>query len=140
MIMASPLNDNKIISAGSPEAPIEIGGSGSNRSETNPQEEFGYEQLQKIDREAAELMAAERKDKKLVEDPNNSQNNLQVKQATKEKKKVDGPKYFGYSIPAAIAGNYKQIAKNKGKGDPNSSQTWVYVLLDKLLKVKMMEK
>jgi len=45
-----------------------------------------------------------------------------------------GPKFFGYMVSPQISGNFKQIASMKGKGDVNKSRTWLYMLLDRILK------
>lgn len=134
-----PAKQDNMISVGSPESPVTIDNGAATESQ-KPQE-FGYEQLQKIENMSENaLEAAERKEAKRPEDPR--QNNFQSQQPPqpvapiKKKPSPDSPKYFGYNIPPQIANNYKLIQSNAGKGDPASSQTWVYMLLDKLLKVR----
>ena len=44
------------------------------------------------------------------------------------------PKFFGYMVSPQIANNYQTISALKGKGDPKKSRTWIYILLDRILK------
>jgi hypothetical protein len=44
------------------------------------------------------------------------------------------PKFFGYMVSPQIANNYSVISTLKGKGDPKKSRTWIYMLLDRILK------
>jgi hypothetical protein len=44
------------------------------------------------------------------------------------------PKFFGYMVSPQIANNYDVISSLKGKGDPKKSRTWIYMLLDRILK------
>ena len=44
------------------------------------------------------------------------------------------PKLFGYVVSPQIANNYQVISGLKGKGDPKKSRTWIYMLLDRILK------
>jgi hypothetical protein len=44
------------------------------------------------------------------------------------------PKFFGYMVSPQIANNFAVISSLKGKGDVNKSRTWIYMLLDRILK------
>ncbi len=124
---------NGPISVGSPEAPMSME-SGESARPT----EYGYEVLKKLESgQEAALEAAEKKEDKRPDDPAQQQQVVR-KEEKKEVKPVgpQPPKYFGYNIPTQIANNFSMIKRNKGKGDPNSSKTWVYVLLDRLLKMR----
>lgn len=44
------------------------------------------------------------------------------------------PKFFGYMVSPQISNNYKTISALKGQGDPQKSRTWIYMLLDRILK------
>ena len=45
-----------------------------------------------------------------------------------------GPKFYGYMVAPQIANNYPLITDQKGKGNPSKSRTWIYMLLDRILK------
>lgn len=125
--------DNGMISVGSPEAPMV-----ADVSESVKPTEYGYEVLKKLESgQEAALEAAEKKEDKRPDDPAQQQ---QVIRKEEKKESLPAspqtPKYFGYNIPPQIANNFSLIKKNKGKGDPNASKTWVYVLLDRLLKMR----
>ena len=129
-----PAQDNQqFISTGSPEVPGAV-----DRGEVAKPAEYGHEVIKRIEAtpEGAQERA-ERKDKK-YKDQQRRQPKDDPKQQKLKKKTSDypSPKYFGYNIPPQISNNYKLIKKNTGKGDPSSSATWIWVLLDRLLKVR----
>ncbi|HEC64185.1 MAG TPA: hypothetical protein ENI23_02700 [bacterium] len=48
---------------------------------------------------------------------------------------ISGPKIYGYMVPNKIRNNFRAIKSKKGKGNPSASRTWLYVLLDRMLRM-----
>jgi hypothetical protein len=55
------------------------------------------------------------------------------KSAKPSKPKGKGPEIYGYR-PPKWAKDYEFVRKNKGKGAPGSSKTWLLTNIDRLLK------
>lgn len=117
---ASPMN--------SAENPTKVSG-----PEQQEQQEFGYERIKKIEQQQDEtLKDIERKDRKRVQaDPKQQQQNNQQPRPVVS---VPGPKFFGYRISPQTSSNISDLKDNKGKGDESDAKTWVYMLLDRMLK------
>lgn len=98
--------------------------------------EYGYERLRQIENTEAELEKVENKESL----NQNSQDELKTETKPQDTPvpppivKPQGPKVFGYYIPPAITSNLASIRNKKGTGDPQEARTWIFVLLDKLLK------
>ncbi|HEX9804190.1 MAG TPA: hypothetical protein VGA67_00760 [Candidatus Dojkabacteria bacterium] len=126
--------DNNNFYPGSPEVP-----GYSPSGEQSPQQEqvFSDEQLRRWE---SELQKAEKnREWKRQDDPSNAQQNDGSQPGQKPKKKQNdefSPRYFGYSIPPQIANNMNAIAANAGKGNANDSKAWLYVFLDRLMKLR----
>ncbi len=95
--------------------------------------EYGYDRIKQIENDAKKAeLAIERKDNMQVQvpqQPATPQQPLIPKPAAPQ-----GPKFFGYKVSSALANNFRYIASQKGKGDTESSKTWIVMLLDRLLK------
>jgi len=50
------------------------------------------------------------------------------------KSPMPAPRFFGYTVSPQIANNFPLISAQKGRGDSGKSRTWIYVLLDRILK------
>lgn len=131
------LNTQYGASGGSPEAPTPISG---NESAPDQGSEFGYERLKQLEQSAeTALEAAERKESNKVDDPKQrrpQQPQHKKKNPVRKVPNTNAPKYFGYNISPQIANNPQIVKSRAGKGDPKNSQTWVYVLLERLLKMR----
>ena len=115
--------------SGTPEsAPIPI----SSENQTD-NVEYGYEKLKQIENAGLELEKIEQKE---TLSRNVNDVTARAKQVDQEviPVKPPGPKIFGYFIPPAITSNIPNIRVRKGSGDPSDAKTWIYVLLDRLLK------
>lgn len=104
----------------------------------NESKEFGYDRIKQIEKQQDEsLRDIERKDRRRVSptpkpDPQQQQ---QKKQDDKPKKTtVVGPKFFGYRISTQTTDDVTGLKDKKGKGDATDAKTWVYMLLDRMLK------
>jgi len=98
--------------------------------------EYGYERLRQIENTEAELEKVENKES-LNQNPQDklkTETKPQDTPAPAPVAKPQGPKVFGYYIPPAITSNLASIRNKKGTGDPQEARTWIFVLLDKLLK------
>ena len=119
------------VSSGTPEsAPIPV-------STESPAEniEFGYEKLKQIENTREELDKIENKETRQQQDPLEQQiEPRKPEMPVSAPPKPMGPKVFGYFIPPAITSNIQNIRQNKGSGDTRDAKTWIYVLLDRLLK------
>lgn len=111
-------------------APVPV----ANESAGEQAPEFGYEQIQNMERS--------------VEGENSSEQGEQVKpqEETEEiepeptpipppvtDQKPQGPRFFGYQIPQVLTSNLSSLRSQVGKGDPVDARTWMVVLLDRLL-------
>ncbi len=119
-------------SPGSPEsAPIPVAKENANESV-----EYGYEQLKQVETTNENLSQIERKEPI----PSQTQGDNQLGQKAPPPiplvpaQKPQGPKIFGYYIPPSITSNLANIKQKKGRGNPQDATTWIYVLLDRLLK------
>jgi len=120
------------VSSGSPEsAPIPI-------PKEQPAEsiEYGYEKLKQVETTNENLSQIERKEAKppQPQDDTQVQQQVQIPAPALPTVKSQGPKIFGYYIPPSITSNIQAIRQKKGTGDPQDATTWIYVLLDRLLK------
>lgn len=99
------------------------------------QVEYGYEQLQQIERASQELEKVENKES-MSQTPQDefTQDTQQQDIIITDEKKPELPKVFGYSIPTSISSNFTLLKNSKGKGDVNEATTWIKVLLDRILK------
>lgn len=100
--------------------------------------EYGYESIKKIEQsQEPEQGSAEKKEfsPPIKPSPPQTQQKKQ-QQAPPPQPAPAGPKFFGYKVPPQFANNFQMIRKKKGKGNPNDARTWVYVLLDRILKKK----
>jgi hypothetical protein len=123
----------EFVSAGSIETgPIPI------KQESAPQQvEYGDEVLKQIDQTPEQaLEAAERKEIKREDQIKNQPVTAQPVPNPIPKVPANLPKYFGYNISPQITNNTSNIKMNAGKGDPTVSSTWVYMLLDRMLKMR----
>lgn len=98
--------------------------------------EYGYEKLRQIENAGLELEKIENKESlnQKPQDEIQSEPRQQDPPPVVPQVKPPGPKIFGYYIPANITSNLSNIRAKKGTGDPQDARTWIYVLLDKLLK------
>jgi hypothetical protein len=129
---------------GSPEFPSHV----ANQQEhgTEKEEVFGYEALKRIEASSEHQLSseqlhalekAERKEGKAGDDPNDFVPEPDDSFGSSGSDEPEPPKYFGYSLPPKMVNDFKNIAKQKKKGgDPNESKTWIYVLLDRILKMR----
>ena len=95
--------------------------------------EYGYDIIKKIETQAEQI---ERKEAKPQPQPPQAPKPLaRPQQLPAAAQPQPSPlKLFGYKISPLITNNYQLISSQKGKGDPNAARTWIYVLLDRLLK------
>ena len=118
------------VSTGSPEsAPVPVAPEQSNQSV-----EYGYEKLQQIERASENLQQIENKETRNPQNDDQQSEKANVPVAQLPPVKPQGPKIFGYHIPQSITTNISAIRQRKGTGNPQDATTWIYVLLDKLLK------
>lgn len=118
------------VSSGSPEsspAPMAT-------EQLNQNVEYGYEKLQQIEKASENLQQVENKEVRNPQNDDQQAEKTQVPVSSLPPTKPQGPKIFGYHIPQSITTNIAAIRQNKGTGDPNDAKTWIYVLLDRLLK------
>ena len=97
--------------------------------------EYGYDIIKKIETRAEQI---ERKEAKPQPQPGIPQAPKSVAQPQQPpvsaQPQLSPLKLFGYKISPLITNNYQLISSQKGKGDPNTARTWIYILLDRLLK------
>lgn len=118
------------VSTGSPEsAPIPVAPEQSNQSV-----EYGYEKLKQLERASENLQQIENKETRNPQNDDQQAEKAKMPVAQIPSAKPQGPKIFGYHIPQAITTNITAIRERKGTGNPDDARTWIYVLLDKLLK------
>jgi hypothetical protein len=120
---------------GGPESgPVEI------KKESGPATESAAETTKDRESVPENDKTIERKEAKPSVYPQNaqasttSQTVVNIPQIQPVKPKVIPPKFFGYMISPQIANNFPMISTQKGKGSPTKSRTWIYMLLDRLLK------
>jgi len=123
------------ISVGTPEAPININ---SNQEVSKPESvEYGYESIKNLENAPQPIESAERKEKPIAP-KQKKQQSIQTKQPKPIKtvpvNRPKQPSFFGYKIPPQIANNTANIIAQKGKGDTAEARTWIYMLLDRLMK------
>lgn len=121
------------VHTGTPEsAPVPVAPEAS--SEDNV--EYGYEKLRQIENAGIELEKIENKESLNQKPQDELQSEPQQPDpvALVPQVKPEGPKIFGYYIPPNITSNLSNIRAKKGTGDPQDARTWIYVLLDRLLK------
>lgn len=118
---------------GTPEsAPMPIAPEAS----TEDSVEYGYEKLKQIENGGMELEKIENKESlsQQPQDEIQTQPKQEVVVPEPAPSPPPGPKIFGYQIPQSISSNLSSLRAKKGTGDPQEGRTWIYVLLDKLLK------
>lgn len=127
---AIPAQQPVSVSTGSPEsAPVPVAPEQSNQSV-----EYGYEKLKQLERASENLQQIENKETRNPQNDDQKTEKPQVPVTQLPPAKPQGPKIFGYHIPQSITTNISAIRQRKGTGDPQDATTWIYVLLDKLLK------
>lgn len=125
-----PVQQPISVSTGSPEsAPIPVAPEQSNQSV-----EYGYEKLKQIEKASENLQQIENKETRNPQNDDQQLEKHQIPVTQLPPAKTEGPKIFGYHIPQSITTNINAIRERKGTGDPREATTWIYVLLDKLLK------
>lgn len=127
-------NDQNYVSGGS----IEAGPAMPQAEQAQERPEYGHEIIKRIETSAeTALEQAERKESYQPDDPARQQAYADDA-AKKEKKSEDpvAPQYYGYNIPPQIANNYEYVKASAGKGDPSQSRTWIFMLLDRMLKMR----
>lgn len=120
------------VSPGSPEsAPIPMP-----KEQPTENIEYGYEQLKQVETANENLSQIEKKEAISTQPQDETQvdQKPQVQPPALPTVKSQGPKIFGYYIPPSITSNIQAIRQKKGTGDPQDATTWIYVLLDRLLK------
>jgi hypothetical protein len=130
-----PQQQTQVVYSGGPESgPIEI------KTESAPSSESSAETKKENESIPENEKTIERKEAKPSVYPKNAQATgtnqapLNVPQIQPLKPKFIPPKFFGYMISPQIANNFPMISTQKGKGSPTKSRTWIYMLLDRLLK------
>lgn len=126
------------VHTGTPEsAPMPVAPEVSNEDSV----EYGYEKLKQIENGGMELEKIENKES-LSQQPQD-----EIQSQPKQEEVVEptlsgptGPKIFGYQIPQSITSNLSDLRARKGTGDPAEAKTWIYILLDKLLKKQTYQK
>jgi hypothetical protein len=131
------MNDssNQQVSYGSPE----FGPSSNPIPEQRKSGEDGYDQIRQIERRAEQYHQAELKEQTSrnappVQSSQKANINNSANLSPNNNTVPNIPKIFGYNISTFILNNIAQVSKHKGKGNPKEAKTWVYVLLDRLLK------
>ena len=118
------------VSVGSPEsAPVPVA-----TEQTKESVEYGDEKLRQIERTSENLQQIENKETRNPQNDDQQSEKKQIPVTQLPPAKPQGPKIFGYHIPQSITTNINAIRERKGTGDPQDATTWIYVLLDKLLK------
>lgn len=125
-----PAQQPTSVSTGSLEsAPVTVAPEQSNQNV-----EYGYEKLKQIERASENLQQIENKEIRNPQNVDQQSEKRQVPVLQTPVTKPQGPKIFGYHIPQSITTNITAIRDRKGTGNPQDATTWIYVLLDKLLK------
>ena len=118
-----------VASPGSPEA----GGAVVAESQSEAPE---YSSEIQTSSESPEIESVESKDAVKPQVSSDIPDKPEVKEKpVEEEKESNAPKIFGYMVPETVMGDFKKIRTNKATGSTDSSKTWLYVLLDRLLKV-----
>lgn len=125
----------QVVSApGSPEA----GPAVVEQSEGAPQDvEYGYEKIKEIEKGGEQLSSGEKKESESgPQQPAQKQPRKKPEPQTEpsQQAQLKPPKIFGYHLSKRFTSNLHNIKNLKGKGDPAQAQTWIYMLLDRLLK------
>jgi len=120
------------ISVGSPEAGPMVAASPET---TSGNVEFGYEKIKQIEQGTESHQGSEKKEVLRPVQPQAPRSKPQPKPKSKPMaQKPQSPKFFGYKVNPQIANNLQLIKKKKGKGKTDDAKTWIYVLLDRILK------
>lgn len=122
-------NEDVVYSTGPESAPIKI----------SPETPQAPEQTtEKIAENKPELNtnSIEKREQKAVYPQNQQTNNSHppVLPVQPIKPVQQGPRFYGYKVAPQIANNFALIVQQKGKGKPDESRTWIYMLLDRILK------
>jgi hypothetical protein len=101
--------------------------------------EYGYDVIRRIENVPGSEQMEKKEGKPLVQQPRTPvyQPPAAQQPATPP---VKMPKFFGYTVSPQIANNFGLIKTQKGRGDPKEARTWLYILLDKLLKRQTYQK
>ncbi|MBN1916233.1 hypothetical protein JW796_04630 [Candidatus Dojkabacteria bacterium] len=96
--------------------------------------EYGTEVQTSV--EAPEIKKAENKEKKQQQDkPEIPEKPVFIQKSKEPSTEYEAPALFGYVVPPKVMQEFKAIRNLKDKGAPDSAKTWLYVLLDRLLKM-----
>lgn len=127
---AVPVQQPTSVSTGSPESsPMPVVPEQSKQSV-----EYGDEKLKQIERASENLQQIENKEIRNPQNDDQQSEKRQIPVTQLPPAQPQGPKIFGYHIPQSITTNISAIRERKGTGNPQDATTWIYVLLDKLLK------
>ncbi len=127
-----PQKPQQYIRAGSPEAPITV--AVESQPTQSPEQGMESQESQEFGKEDRELV--ENKEVKKTQNDNDEgvKKPVVVKPVTPEVPQK-GPQLYGYMVPPQIIKNFNLIRSRKLKGSPTASKTWLYVLLDRILKM-----
>lgn len=100
------------------------------KTETQPAEESGYEQIKRIEKQANE----EAQEQRPPQQPPSLPKSDPFKEKKEQSPQQTKPKYFGYTAPLQITNNPGYIEQRAGKGNKKDSKTWLLIFLDRLLK------
>jgi hypothetical protein len=127
---SQPSQPQQYIRAGSPEAPITIP---VETQPAGPEQGMESSESQEYGRENPEQV--ENKELKKVQNDNNEQVKRPLPKPVTVEAPQKGPQLYGYMVPPQIIKNFNLIRSRKLKGSPTASKTWLYVLLDRILKM-----
>lgn len=132
---ANPAQGQPYSPAAAPVSP-EAGPVTEGAAENQPQQtEYGYDVIKKIESQAEQIERKEPKPQPQPQQPQQQGNKPAAGQQAPSAPVQPSPiKLFGYKISPLITNNFKLISNQKGRGDPASARTWIYVLLDRLLR------
>ena len=125
---SSPIPSGSVTVGGPETAPAK-----SAAAEQQKAPEYGYERIKQIESGAEQAeKAIERKDNKQIQAPQRPV--VKKEPLIAKPAQPQGPKFYGYKVSPTLANDFHLIASQKGKGDTESSKTWIFMLLDRLLK------
>ncbi|MEI7578988.1 MAG: hypothetical protein WCJ58_02985 [bacterium] len=123
------------ISVGNPEGSVNVVRVETAAGSEPQQKEFGYDQIKRIEKQPDSNQSGEKKE---FSRPALQQNPqvppIQAPKPVIPEIKPKMPSFFGYRIPPHISKSYTVISKQKTQGDTREARTWIYMLLDRLLK------
>jgi hypothetical protein len=130
----NPAQSQITISASPESGPIQIKTNEAQRApdkapESQKNTEFKPESLQAIERKEQKSIYPQNQQQQVNPAQQRPQNVVPVQQAT-----LMAPKFYGYAVSPQLANNHPLISSQKGKGDTAKTRTWIYILLDRILK------